>query len=88
MIYKSGSIIILRLVLTVAADIVMPVKTGHASAADCYPFNQNRRFSGTRIPLGPIKGKSGRVVREAVPPLGGQGVAVGFGNWFAFGCSK
>jgi hypothetical protein len=37
---KSGSIIILRLVLTVAADIDMPVKTGHASAADCYFLNE------------------------------------------------
>lgn len=40
MIYKSGSIIILRLVLTVAADNVMPVKTGYASAADCFPMNE------------------------------------------------
>lgn len=40
--YKSGSIIILRLVLTVAADNVIPVKTGYASAADCYPMNEQR----------------------------------------------
>ena len=68
-IYKSGSIIILRLVLTVAADNVMPVKTGHASAADCYPKNPDQQ----KMP-----GKVKRTWRVAVPPSGGKRAAMPF----------